>query len=184
MKFSDYLEYWNSESREGVKYLKDWHFYRDTKSYFSAYETPSYFCSDWLNEWWQFKHAADDQEENDYRFVYIGPKTSWTPLHSDVFGSFSWSANIAGKKKWIFLIPGEEDKLRDSLGNLSFDINLENMENHNAIEIIQESGEIVFVPSGWFHQVHNLEDTISINHNWFNGANVKKIAISLMTELR
>ena len=100
--------------------------------------------------------------------MYIGPKTSWTPLHSDVFGSFSWSANIAGKKKWIFLIPGEEDKLRDSLGNLSFDINLENMENHNAIEIIQESGEIVFVPSGWFHQVHNLEDTISINHNWFN----------------
>ncbi len=22
------------------------------------------------------------------------------------------------------------------------------------------------MPSGWYHQVHNLEDTISVNHNW------------------
>ena len=30
------------------------------------------------------------------------------------------------------------------------------------------------MPSGWYHQVENLEDTISINHNWFNGSNVLK----------
>lgn len=30
----------------------------------------------------------------------------------------------------------------------------------------------MFVPSGWHHQVCNVEDTISVNHNWFNGCNI------------
>lgn len=40
------------------------------------------------------------------------------------------------------------------------------------LECVQERNDIIFVPSGWYHQVHNLEDTISINHNWFNGHNL------------
>jgi hypothetical protein len=30
----------------------------------------------------------------------------------------------------------------------------------------QEAGQTIFVPSGWYHQVENLTDCISINHNW------------------
>ena len=104
---------------------------------------------------------------------------------------FSWSANIVGKKKWIFLKPGEESKLRDKLGNLVFDINSDEARDRlleqgdvDTIELIQETGEMVFVPSGWYHQVHNLEDTISINHNWFNGCNIKLVLGSLIAELR
>lgn len=41
--------------------------------------------------------------------------------------------------------------------------------------IIQNSGECIFVPSGCYHQVENLDDTISINHNWFNGCNIMEI---------
>ncbi|KAK1268517.1 F-box protein [Acorus gramineus] len=40
------------------------------------------------------------------------------------------------------------------------------------LECTQEINEIIFVPSGWYHQVLNMEDTISINHNWFNGYNL------------
>ncbi|KAF2573657.1 hypothetical protein F2Q70_00000529 [Brassica cretica] len=40
------------------------------------------------------------------------------------------------------------------------------------LECIQESGDTIFVPSGWHHQVYNLEDTISINHNWLNAYNL------------
>lgn len=38
--------------------------------------------------------------------------------------------------------------------------------------MIQKAGQTVFVPSGWHHQVWNLENTISVNHNWFNGCNI------------
>lgn len=41
-----------------------------------------------------------------------------------------------------------------------------------SFEIEQRAGQTIFVPSGWHHQVWNLEDTISVNHNWFNGCNI------------
>ncbi|XP_045854813.1 2-oxoglutarate and iron-dependent oxygenase JMJD4 isoform X4 [Meles meles] len=53
-----------------------------------------------------------------------------------------------------------------------------------ALELTQEAGEMVFVPSGWHHQVHNLEDTISINHNWVNGCNLANMWHFLQQELR
>ena len=194
IKFSEFKDYWDrerhQEEEEEVKlYLKDWHFYQETRHCYSAYSTPPYFCSDWLNEWWQGRDDTD--KPNDYRFVYIGPRGSWTPFHSDVFGSFSWSANIVGRKKWIMLVPGEEDKVRDTAGNVVFDLESEEsklLQEKNGqirrIEFIQETGEIVFVPSGWYHQVHNLEDTISINHNWFNGCNIMTVYEALKAELR
>lgn len=52
-----------------------------------------------------------------------------------------------------------------------------------CFEIIQNSGEAIFVPSGWYHQVLNLEDTISVNHNWVNGCNIKKMLTSMMKDL-
>ena len=45
---------------------------------------------------------------------------SWTPFHTDVFGSYSWSSNIVGRKRWIFLPPGEERKLTNRWFNDSF----------------------------------------------------------------
>lgn len=95
-----------------------------------------------------------------------------TPLHSDVFSSFSWSTNIFGRKKWIFFAPGEEEKLFDKLGNLPFSISNNELKNTKHFEIIQNPGEAIFVPSNWHHQVWNLDDTISVNHNWFNGCNI------------
>jgi len=32
--------------------------------------------------------------------------------------------------------------------------------------------EAIFVPSGWHHSVENVEDTLSINHNWVNPYNI------------
>ena len=52
---------------------------------------------------------------------------SWTPFHSDVFGSFSWSANVAGRKLWIFYPPGAEKLLGDMNGHLIYDVSKEAM---------------------------------------------------------
>jgi hypothetical protein len=40
------------------------------------------------------------EQRDDYRFVYLGPATSYTPLHCDVLRSFSWSVNVCGRKRW------------------------------------------------------------------------------------
>lgn len=105
-----------------------------------------------------------------------------TPFHVDVFTSFSWSTNICGQKKWIFVPPDQVDFLRDSLRNLPYDV-AECKDNDKYIEVIQNSGDAIFVPSGWYHQVWNLENTISINHNWVNGCNIKNMWVSIVENL-
>ncbi|KAK4304391.1 hypothetical protein Pmani_023660 [Petrolisthes manimaculis] len=184
-KLNDYIEYWNglrklSCGKKLCLYLKDWHFVKAYPDY-GAYTTLEYFASDWLNEFWDVREDLKD----DYQFVYIGPKGSWTPFHADVFRSYSWSANVCGRKRWVFYPPGEEQYLRDSLGTPVYDVDSPTLrdvtkypqasEASGRLEVIQEQGQTIFVPSGWHHQVWNLEDTISINHNWLNGTNIHTV---------
>lgn len=95
-----------------------------------------------------------------------------TPLHADVFNSYSWSVNVTGRKKWLFFPPGEELKLKDSFQNLPLMYDPTKHNKAKYFEIIQEKGDAIFVPSGWHHQVVNQVDTISVNHNWVNGCNI------------
>lgn len=176
LTISEYIQYWKKliESRTDEvsesfpenqfnrlpHYLKDWHFARCV-SPDSVYQVPGIFTDDWLNRYWKSRTGSND----DYIFSYFGPSGSYTPFHADVFRSYSWSVNLVGVKKWLILYPGEELKL---------DRNQLNVENqcidkglHCKI-IYQGAGEGIFVPSGWWHQVLNVRDTISINHNWAN----------------
>ncbi|XP_060967962.1 arginine-specific demethylase JMJ20 isoform X1 [Cannabis sativa] len=169
-------------------YLKDWHLVKEYPEY-TAYTTPLFFCDDWLNLYldnYRMHKDSDvysDSNEiccSDYRFVYMGEKGSWTPLHADVFRSYSWSANVCGKKRWLFLSPSQshlvfDRNMKSSVYNIFDEVSETKFPGFKKaiwLECIQEPNEIIFVPSGWYHQVHNLEDTISINHNWFNGYNL------------
>ncbi|XP_055541078.1 2-oxoglutarate and iron-dependent oxygenase JMJD4 homolog isoform X2 [Wyeomyia smithii] len=177
MLFYDFLNYWEGTdtSGQGSKlYLKDWHL-REMLPEYQFYETPQFFASDWLNEY------LTDSNKDDYMFVYIGPKDTWTSFHADVFFSYSWSTNISGMKKWLLLPPGQELLLTDSLGNLPFEISEELLDMKNIVyyKVLQMAGEAIFVPSGWYHQVHNVQSSISVNHNWFNGCNIEHIWINL-----
>ncbi|XP_020371648.1 2-oxoglutarate and iron-dependent oxygenase JMJD4 [Rhincodon typus] len=189
----DYLNYWREHresgysSPQGCLYMKDWHMHRVFPDH-GVYSTPLFFQSDWLNEYW------DSIQLDDYRFVYMGPKGSWTPFHADVFRSYSWSANICGRKKWLLFPPGEEEHLKDRSGNLAYDVQstvLQDKDHYpkysqcsQPIEVVQSVGEVIFVPSGWYHQVYNLEDTISINHNWLNGCSIDIMWQFLQQELK
>eukprot|EP00879_Flechtneria_rotunda_P022953 GHRR01024262.1.p1 GENE.GHRR01024262.1~~GHRR01024262.1.p1 ORF type:complete len:272 (+),score=112.44 GHRR01024262.1:1844-2659(+) len=111
---------------------------------------------------------------SDYRFVYLGPAGSWTPLHSDVLRSYSWSANVVGRKRWWLLPPEHTHLLKDQHGQLPTDLLAPEAAAvwEHIIEVMQEAGDVLFVPSGWHHMVVNEVDTLSINHNWINGHNI------------
>lgn len=110
-------------------------------------------------------------------------------LHADVMRTYSWSSNICGEKRW-FLVPSTHTHLLyDCFGlqlasHLQLDLQFPGMEaffpglaraRQAAIEVLQLPGETLFVPSNWFHTVENMADTLSINHNWFNGANLELV---------
>ena len=58
-----------------------------------AYTCPPFFQDDWLNDFYDLKQAAcagqqpmshrqEDIVTSDYRFLYLGPRGTWTPLHA------------------------------------------------------------------------------------------------------
>jgi len=116
----------------------------------------------------------------DYRFVYWGPAGSRTTLRSDVMNSFSWSYNVHGVKEWTFYVPqpawvgggGDDDDLATAGASPT------------TLVVRQEAGELVFVPATWKHRVVNLEETLSINHNWVTTANLDLVWDCLTTEIR
>ncbi|EFN50624.1 hypothetical protein CHLNCDRAFT_28922 [Chlorella variabilis] len=133
-------------------YCKDWHLAAFDPQY-QAYHCPSFF-DDWLNELYDAREQPQPQHDvrtADYRFVYLGAKGTSTSLHSDVLRSFSWSANVVGCKLWRLLPPQARSHI---------------------VTVVQHPGDAIFVPSGWWHTVENVDDCISINHNWLNGHNV------------
>ncbi|GLT83812.1 hypothetical protein SLE2022_020820 [Rubroshorea leprosula] len=195
MSVSEFVDHWLEDSEDNhvgkgksLLYLKDWHFVKEYPEYV-AYTTPLVFSDDWLNLYldnYRMHKDPDTYQENneiccsDYRFVYMGAKGSWTPLHADVFRSYSWSANVCGRKMWLFLPPSQchlvfDRNMRSCVYNIFEDVSETKFPGFNKaiwLECTQEENEMIFVPSGWYHQVHNLEDTISINHNWFNAYNL------------
>lgn len=124
----------------------------------------------------------DDFYEFFCRFIFLFASFTRTPFHADVFSSFSWSTNIFGTKKWLLLYPNEEKKLLDHLSNLPFHITEEMLQQKHCayVRLIQNAGDTIFVPSGWHHQVHNIDHTISINHNFFNGCNLSHVWSALL----
>ena len=183
------LSSFNPSWTDSILYCKDWHIVCELDEEY--YQTPSHFVDDWLNFYWE------NRGDNDYKFCYLGPKFSWTPLHHDVYLSYSWSTNIIGKKLWIMFNPNESKyylknaKRNEWIYNLLSLVNNNNdyinkseypnidqlFEENNKIltskMVIQNENEAIFIPSGWFHEVYNLSDIVlSINHNWFNGINI------------
>ncbi|GMH21500.1 hypothetical protein Nepgr_023342 [Nepenthes gracilis] len=200
MSVSEFINHWLAQSAgnhstvvtekydgKSLLYLKDWHFMKEYPEYV-AYATPLFFCDDWLNLYldkYRMHNEPDVQESNgiscsDYRFVYMGPKGTWTPLHADVFRSYSWSANVCGTKLWLFLPPPQchlvfDRHMKSSVYNIFEEVDESKYPGFKKavwMECTQGHNEVIFVPSGWYHQVLNLDDTISINHNWFNAYNL------------
>ena len=166
------VEDFNGIDLSYILYLKDWTFQRLFPD-INIYECPIYFQDDWMNEYLDQK----------YKFIYLGVEGTSTKLHCDVLSSYSWSSNICGVKRWHLLPPQYTYLLYDSFGQKiapHFDADEEIypgllIARNFLIEAIQYPGQTIFVPSNWHHTVVNMKDTLSLNHNWINGFNVKYV---------
>ncbi|EPX73031.1 Jmj1 protein [Schizosaccharomyces octosporus yFS286] len=166
-------------------YPKDMHLFRDSPVSI-PYETPDLFVDDWLNAY------TMNQENDDFRFSYIGSHLSTTPLHKDVYESHSVSVNLCGVKCWIFIPPSDAEFIHKQFEDeglpswITHSLFLENdnfKKIHGNVRILfQFPGQTVFVPSGWYHQVLNIGTTLSINHNWCNSSCILPMHFALQQQ--
>ncbi|XP_035888669.1 2-oxoglutarate and iron-dependent oxygenase JMJD4 isoform X6 [Phyllostomus discolor] len=164
---------------------------------------PCVFSSAFTEGWGSRKHWVTPSGKPDFDYLLqnygtplqraYSPCLCTSPLTGSTNTGTPWMWTTTVSSTWGPLAPGQEEALRDCHGGLPYDVTapafLESRPhpglNHCSppLEVMQEAGEMVFVPSGWHHQVHNMEDTISINHNWVNGCNLANMWHFLQQEL-
>ncbi|CAD2215500.1 hypothetical protein AGDE_05086 [Angomonas deanei] len=198
MTWSDLVKVWGSanEDPENGFYLKDWHAPCELGRLGEPlpYTAPPYLGADWLNAF--YDHSND--RDGDYRFAYIGPAGTWTGFHADVIGSYSWSLNVSGDKLWYFLSPESNSYYGEHhVGDLN-PCDMRVMSDVTYFKVTQHPGELIFVPSQYFHQVHNIRGepfplpsqegntvqlVISINHNWLNEFCIDRVVSLFLREM-
>ena len=138
----------------------DWRIFVTHKELMGDYQIPKYFF-----DWYVF---VPPFMKLIYPRIFIGPKGAITPLHLDIWETHAWLAQLVGRKRWLLFPPDQRPLLYDYQVR-PFQPDLEKFplyRNARPFECIIGPGDLIFVPSGWAHEVISLDATISITHNY------------------
>ncbi|KAG8708863.1 hypothetical protein FRC08_018667 [Ceratobasidium sp. 394] len=125
----------------------------------------------------------------DYRWLIIGPERSGSTFHKDPNATSAWNAVITGSKGWVMFPPDvcppgvyvseDEAEVTSPLSLAEwfmsyFDAawaeygpNSSSANNRGKMRVgVCHAGEIVYVPSGWWHLVVNLEASVAVTQNF------------------
>jgi hypothetical protein len=50
-------------------------------------------------------------------------------------------------------------------------------EEDKPYEVMQNTGDVIFVPRGWWHMVLNITDTVSVTQNFVNQQNLAEVSV-------
>ncbi|WP_375509762.1 cupin-like domain-containing protein [uncultured Nostoc sp.] len=169
MRLGEYIDYMESTKEENPYYLKYWGFSDDCPELLEDYNIPEYF-----NSWHQ---QLPDEIRPRWSWIYIGSTNTGSGMHIDPAMSSAWNAVISGRKRWVFYPPEDEPYLYDGKVD-AFNPDLKKyplFAEARSLTCIQNSGEIIFTPGGWWHQVVNEENCIAITGNFVNETNYKMV---------
>ena len=135
----------------------------------TEYNIPSYFPHDLFS-------LVGEKRRPPHRWFLVGPRRSGTTLHVDPLGTSAWNTSLVGRKRWILFPPGTSKSVAKGLDvikkgeddeaiNYFVDLVPRIRAKHPEVQImefVQEAGDTVFVPGGWWHAVINLDNTIAI----------------------
>lgn len=163
----DYVRYLQTTQEANPYYLLDWFLEKHCPEVINDFHLPNFFCS-WLNK-------LPNRLRPKFLSFYIGPKQSASPLHVDILSTSAWNTVYVGKKIWVFYPPSEKHNLY--VGKVTpFSPDYEKHPNYRQAKgyyVIQEPGDTVFTPSGWWHAVYNAENCISLTDNFINESNYR-----------
>ena len=126
-----------------------------------------------------------------HRWLIVGPARSGSTFHKDPNGTSAWNAVVRGAKYWILFPPGaavpgvyvSADKSEVtsplSIAEWLLTFHAEARATPGCIEGVCGEGEILHVPSGWWHLVVNLEPGMALTQNFVPRAHLAKVLLFL-----
>ncbi|KAI5061372.1 hypothetical protein GOP47_0023877 [Adiantum capillus-veneris] len=187
MCFEDYAYYMKQQHDEEPLYIFDPKFGEVAPSLVQDYEVPGLFKEDLFD-------FMDKEDRPPFRWLVIGPARSGASWHVDPALTSAWNTLIRGRKRWALYPPGrvppsvivhaDEDEGEvdiDSPTSLQWwlDVYPALKDEDKPLECIQFPGETIFVPSGWWHCVLNLDNSLAVTQNFVNTANFELVCLDL-----
>ncbi|PWY92726.1 Clavaminate synthase-like protein [Aspergillus heteromorphus CBS 117.55] len=182
--FYNYVEYMKNNSDESPLYLFDRAFVskmglkvgQDPEA---TYWPPPCFGEDLF--------SVLGKDRPDRQWLIIGPERSGSTFHKDPNATSAWNAVIRGSKYWIMFpsssklppppgvfVSDDQSEVTSplSIAEWLFGFHAEARRTPGCIEGICGEGEILHVPSGWWHLVVNTEPAIAITQNFIPRAHL------------
>ena len=181
-----YVDYLNDSRDESPLYLFDRAFAEKMSLKISsepdesaAYWPPTCFGPD--------AFSVLGAQRPDHRWLIVGPARSGSTFHKDPNATSAWNAVITGSKYWIMFPsspsipppPGvfvSEDQSEVtsplSIAEWLLGFHAEARRTPGCKEGICNAGEVLYVPSGWYHLVLNLQPSIAVTQNFVPRARV------------
>jgi hypothetical protein len=113
-----------------------------------------------------------------HRWLIMGPRGSGSTFHKDPNATSAWNAVVQGSKYWIMFppdapVPGvyvsddsSEVTSPLSIAEWLLTFHAEARQTEGCVEGVCGAGEILHVPSGWWHLVVNLEAGVALTQNF------------------
>lgn len=165
-----YSQYLASNYDESPLYLFDCNSIA-MKTLRNEYSVPEIFLPD------LFKSFGECRP--DHAWLIIGSLRSGSTFHKDPNYTSAWNTAIAGRKIWVMLPPGvcppgvstddEESEVTSPVGIAEWVLSgfyNDAVKMPEAIIGITFPGECMYVPSGWWHTVINLDESIALTQNF------------------
>jgi len=187
MKFKDYVSYMENQHDEDPLYIFDDKFGEAAPDLLRDYDVPHLFREDFFD-------VLERDQRPPFRWLIIGPERSGASWHVDPALTSAWNTLLCGRKRWALYPPGRvPGGVTVHVNEKDGDVNIETptslqwwleyypllSEEEKPIECTQLPGETIFVPSGWWHCVLNLETTIAVTQNFVNSKNFEFVCLDM-----
>jgi lysine-specific demethylase 8 len=178
MNFEEFVEDWVKKpiSDKGIAYLAQHDLFAQIPRLKEDILIPDYCFVDTKPYFISFNHVKYTPPPDVIINAWFGPQGTISPMHTDPYHNLL--AQVVGKKYIRLYAPSETSKVYpfdqdDFLGNTSqVDVETPDLERFpllataNYLECILESGDLLYIPPGWWHYVRSLTISLSVSF-WF-----------------
>lgn len=179
-RLSEYFAYADSQRDELPVYLFDHTFGEAHPDLLADFTVPALFAEDLF--------ALLGARRPNFRWLLVGPARAGATFHLDPHHTSAWNAVLSGSKKWVFYPPHMTPpgvypspdglEVRAPLSIVDWFLNFYRPGRggpDEPLEVVQRPGELVYVPSGWWHCVLNLEPSIALTQNFVDSHNLRRV---------
>ncbi|KAG0263471.1 hypothetical protein BG011_008764 [Mortierella polycephala] len=124
-----------------------------------------------------------------YRWMLIGPQRTGAPWHIDPSGTSAWNTLLSGHKRWALypphiVPPGHDPTSSKLISSVSWYLDIYPLlpPESRPIEIVQHPGQTIYIPSGWWHMVLNMDDTVAVTQNFADETNLTQVKHALLAD--